>query len=245
MEKENIYNTDINILGSIPDYNLIIESLITEFKKQDSNFGNFIFRTANTMPRFQSAIKNNFFQFADLEHKNLFLKAITDETLSSDSKLIVLFWQLLYSNELFKQITKEVFFRFFYSGRATITREDVLIYIKYLKENNPSLQEWSINTIEIVASKYLTILKKLNLLGGKVSKEINHPYLEDPLFVYFVRYIMLLHPGKKILQNPYIQTGFMDISMIITRLKRIENFAYWDINQIGNDINIELNNNDI
>lgn len=242
MDKEIKYNTDINILGSIPDYNLITESLIAEFKKQDSNLGNFVFRTANTMPRFQAAIKNNFFQFAGIEHKSLFIKAITDETLSSDSKLLVLFWQLLYSNDLFNQITKEVFFRFFYSGRVTIAREDVLIYIKYLKEDSSSLQEWSIKTTEVVASKYLTVLKKFSLVDGKVKKEINHPYLEDALFVYFIRLIMLLHPGKKILQNPYIQTGFMDISMILNRLKKIENLTYWDITQIGNDINLELRN---
>jgi hypothetical protein len=242
MDKEIKYNTDINILGSIPDYNLITESLIAEFKKQDSNLGNFVFRTANTMPRFQAAIKNNFFQFAGIEHKSLFIKAITDETLSSDSKLLVLFWQLLYSNDLFNQITNEVFFRFFYSGRVTIAREDVLIYIKYLKEDSSSLQEWSIKTTEVVASKYLTVLKKFSLVDGKVKKEINHPYLEDALFIYFIRLIMLLHPGKKILQNPYIQTGFMDISMILNRLKKIENLAYWDINQIGNDINLELRN---
>lgn len=236
------YNSDINILGSIPDYDLIIESVANEFSQENAGIQNFRFRTSKTLPRFQTAIHTNFFQFKNGNHQSLFQDAIVSEQLSQASKLLLLFWQLIYSNALFADITKEVFFHYFYAGRISLVKDDVLVYLNHLKSTSLNFQGWSNKTIEIIASKYLTILKKLGLAEGGLRKEIVHPYMEDALFVYFIRLLMITHSERNIVKHPDLLHGFMDESQIIARLKRISNQEFWNINQIGNELTIELKN---
>lgn len=236
------YNSDINILGSIPDYGLIIASVATEFSQNDADVRHFSFRTSKTMPRFQAAIRNNFFQFKNENHQTLFRDAMVSEQLSQASKLLLLFWQLIYSNALFADITKDVFFHYFYAGRISLVKDDILVYLNSLKSTSLNVQGWSTQTIEIIASKYLTILKKLGLAEGGIRKEIVHPYMEDALFVYFIRLLMITHSEKHIVRHPDLLYGFMAESQLMARLKRISNQAYWNINQIGNELTIELKN---
>lgn len=239
--RKDKYNSDINILGSIPDYGLIIASVAKEFGQEDTKVRDFIFRTSKTMPRFQAAIRNNFFQFKNENHQSLFHNAIMSEQLSQSSKLLVLFWQLIYSNTLFADITKEVFLRYFYAGRITLVKEDVFVYLNSLKATSLNIQGWSNKTIEIIASKYLTVLKKLGLTEGDLRKEIVHPYMEDVLFVYFIRLLMITQPERNIVRSSDLLYGFMDEMQVIARLKRISNQEYWTVNQIGNELTIELN----
>lgn len=236
------YNSDINILGSIPDYSLIIVSVANDFSQNDAAIQNFIFRTSKTLPRFQKAIRNNFFQFKNDDHQSLFRNAIMSEQLSQASKLLLLFWQLIYSNALFADITREVFFHYFYAGRISLVKDDVLVYLNHLKSTSLNIQGWSNKTIETIASKYLTILKKLGLAEGGLRKEIVHPYMEDALFVYFIRLLVITHSERNIVKHPDLLHGFMDESQIIAKLKRASNQEYWNINQIGNDLTIELKN---
>lgn len=236
VNKKDKYNSDINILGSIPDYGLIIVSIVKEFSQDDASIRDFVFRTSKTMPRFQAAIRNNFFQFKNEDHRFIFINAMMSAELSQASKLLLLFWQLIYSNALFSDITKEVFLRYFYAGRISLVKEDILAYL-----NSLNFQGWSNKTIEIIASKYLTVLKKMGLVEGGLRKEIVHPYMEDALFVYFIRLLMITQPERNILRHPDLSYGFMDEMQVIARLKRISNQEYWNINQVGNELTIELN----
>ena len=66
------YNTDINIIGSIPDYNLIYRALPllisdpTELEKILVNDNEFDFRTEKSRKRFLSALKSAFVNTEDI-----------------------------------------------------------------------------------------------------------------------------------------------------------------------------------
>ena len=127
-----------------------------------------------------------------------------------------------------------------YAGRITIMAEEVLSFLRYIKENEPNELQWSEDTLKISASKYLTIMKKLGLADGATKKSIIHPVITDNLFRYFIHFVQLACPADKTLNNPYMIFSFSEEQSIINRLKKIENIEYWEITQIGNNITIDL-----
>ena len=169
----------------------------------------------------------------------MFFDALANKDFSTQERLVVLFWQLTYSNRLFSRITAEVFMKAVYSGRITITAEEVTSFLRYIKETEKGELDWSEDTIKISGSKYLTIMKKLGLADGAIKKTIVHPVITNNLFVYFIRFIQTVSDDKS-LHNPYMIFSFSEEPNIISRLKKIENIQYWDISQIGNEITIDL-----
>ena len=126
-----------------------------------------------------------------------------------------------------------------YSGRITITAEEVTSFLRFIKETEKGELDWSEVTIKISGSKYLTIMKKLGLADGAIKKTIVHPVITNNLFVYFIRFIQTVSDDKT-LHNPYMIFSFSEEPIIVSRLKKIENIQYWDISQIGNEITIDL-----
>ena len=94
--------------------------------------------------------------------------------------------------------------------------------------------------MKITASKYLTMLKKMNLAEGKTAKDICHPIITGQLFVYFIRWIIVTCPENRTLENPFVIFGFMDKRSIIERLKKVEYLSLWQISQMGEDVTIDL-----
>jgi hypothetical protein len=233
------YNSSINVLGSIPDYRDMIDYIVQSYLSSDVD-ACFQFRTAKATTRFRKAIDDGFIQFTSDGHKNLFLQALASPDYSLEEKLIILFWQLAYSNALFSEITDNVYLRALYAGRTSIKSDDVLAYIHHLKTQYPDEFTWSEQTIKITASKYLTMLKKLGLADGKIQKELRSPHISSGLFVYLVKFALLSHPEENTLNNPMFRFSFLEQTSIINRLKAIEYITLWDITQIGSNITITL-----
>ena len=240
LSQKDIYNTDTNIIGGIPDFSELLDYIRSIYSDENDNF---TFRTTKTTNRFSKAIESGILNFANESHKQLFIDALHNGAFSLNDEYLLLFWQMVYSNKLFRQITEEVFMKAIYQGRVSLSANDILCYLRYLKTDNNSL-DWSESTLKTTSSKYLTILKKLNLAEGTIRKIILHPTISNDLFVYFIRWALLVCPTDKTLNNPFIQFGFLDHSTLIARLKKIENISYWSITQIGNDITIELSNHE-
>lgn len=237
-EQRTKYDTGINILGSIPDYAEMIQYIVSSADAVDD--ANFSFRTSRSTERFRTAIAAHLMQFASDKHRAYFIETLKREDLSLQNKYLILFWQLTYTNALFRRITEEVYMKAVYQGRTYITAEEILAFMHYLKEQEPDDLTWSEATLKITGSKYLTLLKKLGLLGGAIKKTILHPLVSNELFVYFIRFAQLVCPQDRTLHNPYMKFSFQDEDMLIKRLKDIDNMAYWDITQIGKDITIDL-----
>lgn len=232
-----IYTSDCNVIGSIPDYGVLLD-YITE-KSRLTGDGGFVFRTQGTVTRFASSIESGILQFASSDHKSLFMNAIAGDKFSHSEKMIILFWQMVYANKLFGKMTENIFMPAVYQGRLTLTGKEVLSYLRYLQQEEPNSLPWSETTLDRAASKYLSTLKKLGLAEGSQVKTILHPVIGDSLFVYFVRWALAISSDKT-LNNPYFFYSFYDTPGLINRLKKIDLIPYWNITQIGNDIKIEL-----
>lgn len=239
-DKQVKYDSGINVLGSIPDYVVMLEFICENIGKKSEPEQVFSFRTHKTFNRFLAAIKASILQFANDNQKKMFLTAISSEDFSVREKLLVLFWQLVYGNALFAKVTKEVFMRAVYQGRTSLSVIDVLSLLHHIKETEESELNWSEETLKITASKYLTMLKKMNLAEGKTAKDICHPIITGQLFVYFIRWIIVTCPENRTLENPFVIFGFMDKRSIIERLKKVEYLTLWQISQMGEDVTIDL-----
>lgn len=68
------------------------------------------------------------------------------------------------NNELLAYLNEKVYFPVLFSGRTIITAEEVSACLKELKQTEEGLKEWSDSTIDITASKYLTLLKNSDFL---------------------------------------------------------------------------------
>jgi hypothetical protein len=239
-KKSNIYDSGVNIMGSIPDYNVMLDYISDTYGITEGSVGAFAFRTEKSLKRFIAAIEACVLKFENESHKTMFFNAIANKEYSISERLVILFWQLTYSNKLFSLITSNVFMKAVYSGRITITADEILSFLRYVKETNPNELQWSEDTLKISASKYLTIMKKLGLADGAVKKTIVHPVITQKLFIYFIRFVQQVCPDDKTLHNPYMIFAFSEEQSIITRLKKIENMQYWDISQISNELTIDL-----
>ena len=173
------YNTDINIIGSIPDYNLIYRALPllisdpTELEKILVNDNEFDFRTEKSRKRFLSALKSAFVNTEDIEFNQLISVLMTKFSNDQNSQATILFWVFNIQNQLFSELNSAVFLNYYFQGRTELPKEDVIAYIKDLISRTPELKnKWSEVTIETIASKYLTVLKKLNLVEGVAKKKI-------------------------------------------------------------------------
>ncbi len=242
MVKKIKYDSCINVLGSIPNYGVMLEFICEYMGKKSETEQAFTFRTHKTFKRFLAAIKASILQFANAKQKNMFLSTISSDEFSQKEKLLVLFWQLVYGNALFARVTNEVFMKAVYQGKSSLSVIDVLSLLYYIKETEVGELDWSEETLKITASKYLTILKKLNLADGKATKEICHPIITGQLFVYFIRWMIFTCPDNRTLENPFAMFGFMDKRSIIERLKKVEYLPLWQISQMGEDVTIDLIN---
>ena len=234
------YDSGVNIMGSIPDYNVMLDYISDTYGVTEGSTGAFEFRSEKSFKRFVSAIETCVLKFENDNHKKMFFDALADPSLTTQERLMVLFWQLTYSNKLFSRITSEVFMKAVYSGRITILAEEITSFLRYIKESEPGELQWSEDTLKISGSKYLTILKKLGLADGAIRKTIIHPVITANLFVYFIRFAQTACPGDKTLHNPFMIFAFNEEQSIINRLKKIENIQYWDISQVGTEITIDL-----
>lgn len=240
MKKNNCkYDSGVNIVGSVPNYNVMLDYISDTYGNTEGSIGAFEFRTEKSLQRFVSAIESCILKFRNDAHKKIFFESIADNTFSVQERLIILFWQLTYSNLLFSRITAEVFMKAVYSGRVTIMAEEITNFLRYLKETEDGELDWCEDTIKISGSKYLTIMKKLGLADGAIKKTIAHPVITNKLFTYFIRFIFTVSDDKT-LHNPYIIFSFSEEHSLINRLKKIENIPFWDVSQIGNEITIDL-----
>lgn len=236
------YNSSINVMGSIPDYTSMIEYIIEEYTGMRSECKSFQFRTTKSLNRFIKAINDAVLVFHSERHKKLFYEALVTDTFSENDKLLLVFWQMLYGNQLAFDITAEVFMKAVYQGKSSLDTNDIYGYVRHLKEENPDELNWSEATLKIIGSKYLTAMKKFGLATGNLRKEIQYPIIGDALFVYFIQWCQMVYPDDRTLHNPFMQFAFFEEAALINRLKKIEFMPYWDITQLGNEVTIDLKN---
>ncbi|RZM24957.1 MAG: DUF1819 family protein, partial [Pedobacter sp.] len=162
-------NSDINILGGLPDWNLITVFLSEDIKSIKTKGGIHSFtgvKTDKSVERFERAIKRTILKFKNTGLKQVFLTLIEGENLSSNT-LLLLFWNASANNDLFKYLNETIFFPAFYGGRITVNKDEVEACINDLRSSENGLQKWTDETVKTVARKYLTLLKNLGYRGWR------------------------------------------------------------------------------
>lgn len=234
-------NSDINVLGGLPDYNLIriyIGGETADKTSDEIQLQYTSIRTEKAFKRFIKSIDTSMNLFKSENLKNMIQQQCIKDELN-DTLLYMLFWNMSLNNELFAYMNENIYFPVMYSGRTIITADEVTACLKELKQNEPSMKEWSDSTVSTTASKYLTLLKKIGLLEGAVKKKILHKNLSDKQFILFLYWLMEAEDTTNFGDSKWMQYGFMERNSFIERCLRHKYTKYININYNGDILRIE------
>lgn len=241
------YDTTIKDIAGLKDYSLIFNILEAYFN--DSNSTNtlineeneFDIRTVKTRTKVNWAINKSILQFVSEDHKDLASKVFQEQIPQQDKKF-AFFWHFCLNNRLFREITIYVFSKVYLSGRAQISQEDIIAYIKDISDkNDPSKPNWSEETVYRLATKYLSLMTKFDFVTSGRIKSFNHirPSTEaQVLFLYFAK----LHAPNvsNILDNELLPTSFIAIEDIQDRLKKLSMKGFFNMSFNGAALKIDL-----
>ncbi len=243
----NNYNTDINVIGSIPDYNLFYRAFQLLAQKEQSlkeilvNKNEFDFRTERSRKRFLSAVNSAFLSFRNKDHEDLVKSVFKECNEVLEIKQLFLFWQFALNNSLFFDITKNVFIKNYFSGKATFPKGDIVAYIKDLITNNMELKvKWSENTINIIAQKYLAFLRKVDLVVGSQKKMFKHIQVSNEALIIFIRLLNITSPTvSNIFDNSYISLSMVSKESFTERVKQLAKKGLLEMNFNGVALNVK------
>lgn len=236
-----IINTDLNVLGGLPDWNLInvfLKESISSLRKGGGIHTFTAIKTDKSIKRFEKAISATLIKFCNAEVEALVRNMLDVEKITNDS-LLLIFWNASYNNELLNYLNTEIYFLAFYSGRISIKRDEVVACLKDLKERENQLKKWSDSTLQTTSSKYLTLLKKFHLMEGSLNKTIVHPYLNDKMFIHFVYWLTAIESKSNLLESEWLKYSFCERPVFIERLMQKKFAKYFQLNYTGDKLKIE------
>lgn len=241
------YDTTINVIGGLRDCGVIYKAIESHFNEGDtlkdliSERNEFHLRTERSRERIERGVKGAFLHFKNQDHKDL-IQSVFSGNASIQEKELILVWQFALSNRLFREISSQVFVNAYFSGRTSLSKEDIIAYLKeFLNQNKPLNLNWSENTINTLSTKYLNLMTKLNFLEGARKKSFR--YIKMPaepltLFLYFAK---LYDPeNNNILTNDMLPLLFVGIEDLRERLKKLSLKGFFNMNFNGVALNIEL-----
>ena len=234
-------NSDINVLGSLPDWNLInvfLKDNISSLRKVGGVHTYTAIKTDKSVKRFEKAISATLIKFCDAKVENLVRDMFESESISNES-LLLIFWNASFNNELLNYLNSQTYFLAFYSGRISIKQDEVAACLKDLKEREIELKKWSDSTLQTTASKYLTLLKKFHLMEGSLNKTILHPYLNDRMFILFVYWIKAVETKSNLLESEWLKYSFCEKSVFLERLMQKKFAKFFQLNYTGDNLKIE------
>src|SRR5690606_24812728 len=130
----------------------------------------FDFRTERSRIRFFTLLKSAFIS-DNAQINELSTQLIQNLGNDEKSRALVLFWLFSLNNRLFYELNRDVFLSYFFQGRAELPKADVIAYVKDKIATNEEMKgRWTESTINTVAYKYLSVLKRLHLLEGVKKK---------------------------------------------------------------------------
>lgn len=236
-----LINSDINILGGLPDFSLITYFLFRDFagaEKEGDHYSYSTIKTDKSVRRFQRAITRTILQFKTEDTEALVRSTLASEGISEDSVLL-LFWHSSSNNELLNCLNREVYFPAFYSGRIMIKNDEVYACINGMRGVDEVIKSWTINTMETVARKYLTLLKKFHLMEGTLNKKILHPYLSDKMFVMFIYWLNSTESRSNLIDSQWLKYSFCELPVFLERVMQKRFTKYFDLIYTGDKLTIE------
>ena len=157
------YDTSINVIGGIQDISIIYKAIEAYFSESSilndlvRERNELALRTERSRTRVYNAIKASFLTFKNDDHQALVQEIFTRKDVLANKELI-LFWQYALSNRLFREISTQVFCKAYFAGRAGLSKEDIVAYLKeFLNQNKPLGLGWSESTVQTLSTKYLNL----------------------------------------------------------------------------------------
>jgi hypothetical protein len=242
-----VYDTAINVIGGLRDCSVIFKAINSHFSQSDSlselvnKRNEFNLRTEKSRIRIEAEIRKVFLRFVSDDHEILVKKLVHSSAPQQDKEL-VLVWQSALNNRLFRDITSKVFIKTYYSGRATISKDDVTAYLKEFLRLNKTLRiSWSENTINTLATKYLNLMSKLSFLSPNRVKSFKHIRPSSEAQVLFLYFAKLFSPNSSnILTNELLPISYIPSDDIKDRLKKLSLKGLINMNFNGVSLNVEL-----
>ena len=234
-----IINTDINILGGLSELNLVevlLNNNIEENSDESSAHTNI--KTTRALKRYERAINNTLIAFSNSKVEVLVRKVIDEEGISSDS-LLLLFWNASVNNELLDYLNQKVYLPALYSGRVIIKKEEVIACLHELKQTESSLQKWSDSTINTISYKYLTLLKRFNLMEGHNKKMILHRNISDRILILFIYWLLAVETKANVLESSWLPYCFLEKEILLQLIMQKKFMKYYNVNYSGDKLKIE------
>ena len=242
-----LYDTAINVIGGLKDCSVLLMAIQSHFNESDTlkelvnERNEFNLRTEKSRTRIEREVRKGFLQFANQEHEDL-IRGIFNERVPLQDKQMFLIWQFALNNRLFREITIKVFAKTYFSGRSSVSKEDIIAYLKEFLSQNESLQiSWSQSTINTLSTKYLNLMSKLGFVSSGRIKTFNHirPSSEaQVVFLYFAK--LYASNSSNILTNELLPISFILSEDFQERLKRLSLKGLFNMNFNGVTLNIEL-----
>lgn len=245
--ENDTYNTAINVIGGLQDYSVIFKAIDSHFSHSDSlaelvnQRNEFNLRTERSRSRIEREVRKVFLQFLNADHETL-IKEIFTEHVPLQDKELVLVWQFALNNKLFRDISSRVFAKTYYSGRASMSKDDIIAYLKDFLGHNESLGiSWSENTINTLSTKYLNLMSKLGFLSPGRVKSFKHIRPSSEAQVLFLYFAKLLSPNASdILTNELLPISFVPSEDLQGRLKKLSLKGFFNMSFNGVALNFEL-----
>lgn len=234
-------NSDINVLGSLPDWNLIKVFLTEDMYSIKENGGIHTYtaiKTDKSVKRFEKAIKATLLRCEKGNLAPILGKAMNINGINADT-LMLLFWNSSVNNQLLFYLNEKVFFPAFYSGRISLKNDEVIACIRDLRLTEEDLKKWSDITITTTASKYLTLLKKFGFMEGSINKKMVYPNLSDSTFVLFTYWLVAISDKPNLIDSEWLLYGFSEKQAFLNRLLQKKFSKYFNVVYTGDKLSIE------
>lgn len=229
-------NSNINILGGLPEFELIKTFLVDSDNQGRSHLEYSDIRTLKAVNRFKKAIQESFTSESE-NINNLFLPFLKEKNINEN--LYFLFLLFSFNNDLFKYLNENIFFPIYYSGRRIIKKVEVEICLKDLQKTNETLANWSDSTITTTASKYLTLLKKFGLLDGVQKKEIVYKNLSSEEFLVFVYFLSIADENSNKIHSEWIKYSFFENEYFLQKVLEKQLIRYVEVHYNGDNLKLK------
>lgn len=242
-----IYDTSINIIGGLKDFS-VISRILSEYYSDVASLdyivkdrNEFYLRTDRSKIRVRNALRRSLLSFINQDHRDLLSVFKIDNLPQSDKNYLIL-WQFALNNRLIREITSEVFVPVCLSGRVTISKDDIIPFLKELvKSNTLNDFKWSESTINTLSTKYLNLMSKLGFLSAgkkKIFESLSPSTEAKTLFLYFAK--IFESDIKNIFTNRFLPLSFIDKSDLLPIMKKLSLKGLVNINYDGEKLNFDL-----
>ena len=242
------YDTTIKDIAGIKDYSVIFDVIKAYFENEASSDrlviseNIFDIRTEKGRQKVAWAIKNTILSFANEDHKDL-LRSLFKATVPVQDRNFILLWQLCINNKLVWDITCNVFIKTYYSGRAAISSDDIIGYLKEeLNDPKSSLQkDWAEETIYRIATKYLSLMTKLGFVSSgrvKTFEPVRISREAQTLFLYFSK--VIAPDNSNLYASEILPLLFIQKADLLERLKKLSMKGLFNISLNGVSLKVDL-----